>query len=295
MQVDRFDWPYKSRIKRILGPISSFFKLSEICRTHDIIHVQYHIGEYGPLFLPIMGIIKGKSKLVLTLHEIHKEHPCIKRLSEWSYRYADLLFVHTKEHRQEVPQAKIIPFGIRKISEGRIKGSRTEVLIPGFINRWKGHDVGINALEGMSIHLTILGKSYDEDYFKEIQALAAGKDWITIKEGFASSEEYDRAFREADLILLPYRKITMSAVLADAVAYHKPMVASDIPAFREYLGGIVPLAEPGNAEDFADKIRSALHDEDMVTRLNDLAQSNSWKNVARKTMGCYSEVMNEKK
>lgn len=302
-----FDWPYKTKSSRLFGPLTSFFRLRKICRDCDIIHIQYHLWEYGPLFLPVLWLLKGKARIILTLHEMHEGRGWVKSFHNLFYRAADLLITHTKYHKQSLPEKlqsriKVIPMGIKKVDSSIIKSDKIEILMPGFINKWKNHITAIKAVKSIvnnNLHLTIAGKSNDDFLLSEIKELCGHSIWATIKEGFLNSEDYDRLFRQADIILLPYKRITMSAILTDAIAYHKPVIASDIPSFRESLSGKCPLVNPDDVQDMTDKIDALVKDESARKDISDkfaiMAQLNSFKNLSRRLLKEYDLVLQSNK
>jgi glycosyltransferase involved in cell wall biosynthesis len=301
-EVHVFDWKYKSRISRMLGPITSLPAIIQAFRNYDLIHIQYHIGEYGPLFLPLLCFLKlfWKPKIVLTLHEIHEDYPMVVKFHNIFYRCADLLMVHSKRHKAALPQemkVKVIFLGVKKVFDSRTKSDRFLVLIPGFINRWKGHDIALKALKGLDVNIEIMGKVMDPLFFDELLELAADDKRVKIKQGFFSDKVFEEAFRRADLILLPYRKITGSAILSEALAYHKPIIASDIPYFKEILPKEF-LAQSEDVASFYDKISEAINNKEtrdyMIEETKRLASQFSWENLAKITQKEYLALTSDR-
>ena len=56
---------------------------------------------------------------------------------------------------------------------------------------------------------------------------------IELEEAYNPDEELDALYRQADICLFPYRDIYGSGALLMAYSYGKPVITSDIPAFRE--------------------------------------------------------------
>ena len=97
----------------------------------------------------------------------------------------------------------------------------------------------------------------------------------------------------SEIIILPYRRITMSAVLSDVVGMAKPCICSELPAFREYTKGRALFFKPGDHEALAGQIILLLENrklqETMISELRALAKEYDWKNVARSTLRLYKK------
>jgi len=76
--------------------------------------------------------------------------------------------------------------------------------------------------------------------------------------GFVPYETWWKYFSAADLILLPYRGGIGSGLFADAMAMKKPVIASNIPYFRDFAQnyGCIELAK--DDEDFQRVIKKAM-------------------------------------
>ena len=151
-------------------------------------------------------------------------------------------------------------------------GLRKKVLLFfGFIRPYKGLDVLIAAFRSIAqecpdISLLIVGQSF---YRHEDEADTKGrflqglpKDdplrsrivWI---DRYVPNEEVGRYFAAADVFVAPYLSVTQSGPLNIAYAFDKPIIASDLPAFRECVavGESGYMFEAGNADDLAKKIK----------------------------------------
>ena len=59
------------------------------------------------------------------------------------------------------------------------------------------------------------------------------EDTVDLIKKHIPDEELDALYRQADICLFPYRDIYGSGALLMAYSYGKPVITSDIPAFRE--------------------------------------------------------------
>ena len=111
----------------------------------------------------------------------------------------------------------------------------------GYQNRYKGTDILLEALKLLPFDVLqqtetyILGKTENglyEKYENDLDRLHIK--WIN---KYVSDDLLYNTIGKADLILLPYRKISQSGVLLLAMSYLKPILTSDLPSFKETLEG----------------------------------------------------------
>jgi len=71
-------------------------------------------------------------------------------------------------------------------------------------------------------------------------------------------EKWWKYFSASDLIILPYVAATGSGIFSDAMAMEKPIVASNIPYFREFAKSYGCIKLVDNPSDFPREIKSAI-------------------------------------
>ena len=111
---------------------------------------------------------------------------------------------------------------------------------------------------------------------------------------FVSDRELAAVFRRADLVVLPYRESEQSAVLTTALAFGKPILATDVGGFAE-LGDALRLVPPGDPGALQDGLRDLLADEQARSKLGaaagELAAGRlSWARVASDTRALYEAI-----
>ena len=114
---------------------------------------------------------------------------------------------------------------------------------------------------------------------------------------FITDPEVPAFFRRADLVVLPYREIDQSGVLASALAFGKPIVASAVGGFAELADehGAIRTVPPGDPAALREAIDELLRDE---TRRGALAAAAakaaagplSWDAIARQTLAVYEQL-----
>lgn len=129
---------------------------------------------------------------------------------------------------------------------------------------------------------------------------------IVIKDGFSGYVRFDlreipyslwwRYFSAADLILLPYRGAIGSGIFTDAMATGRPVVASDVPFFREIAEryGCIELAK--NDSDFPRAIKDAMkprRHRKMVRECKRYLKRNSWTEVGKRYKAFYNGITDD--
>jgi glycosyltransferase involved in cell wall biosynthesis len=74
-----------------------------------------------------------------------------------------------------------------------------------------------------------------EDYLGYLMSLSQEKDNIHVISKYLSDEEFDCWINACDVIVIPYREIWSSSVLARGKLYNKPIIAADIGGLRNQL------------------------------------------------------------
>jgi glycosyltransferase involved in cell wall biosynthesis len=191
------------------------------------------------------------------------------------------------EHLRDHPQERGLPPELGAV-EGPV------VLCFGLIRPYKGTDVLLEAfreLEG--VELWIVGMPRMP--LGELEALAARcRATVRFVPRFITDPEIPAYFRRADLVVLPYRAIEQSGVLYTALAFARPIVASDVGGFGEVAAetGALRLVPRGDAPALAEALAELLGDAGARERLAQAAASAaagiySWDAVAERTLAVY--------
>ena len=95
---------------------------------------------------------------------------------------------------------------------------------------------------------------------KDYPALMEHPEVFDLRIGTVASDDVPELFSEADFLVLPYRDVTQSGPLMIAYRYGLPVIASDLPGFRECIvpGETGFLFEPCNAEALAGVMEKVL-------------------------------------
>ncbi len=248
-----------------------------------------------PVHFPVLKFILScirlftKTKISIITHNVlpHERFFFDAYMTRSVLKMAHRLIVHSKEEAKKLlnivcinntPVVAFIPVFDQFVTYDDISSSvpffaglREKVLLFfGFIRQYKGLDVLLEAFHLFAQNhsdasLLIIGESF---YHQSGQTSAKEfflANWlpddpvrsqIVWVDHYVPDEEVSRYFSAANLLVVPYLSVTQSAPLQVAYAFDKPVIASNLPAFRECvsIGESGYLFETGNAGDLAAKI-----------------------------------------
>lgn len=236
-----------------------------------VLHVM---GLLAPLFG--CGVVQGlwfrlvSHRYVLTVHDVlpHERHTRYSRIvCGWAYRLPQRLVVHTPRMKERlvdefgvaaqrvvVMEHGIEPGGVPEGAADDAPPSAPPLLLAfGSVLPRKGTDLLLDALQDLpfAFRLVIAGPCNDDAYRQRLRGLLAThpqRAAIEWRDGFVPEAEMEALFREAALLVLPYRYIDQSGVLFQALRFGTPVLATRVGQFERYVTPEVgELAEAGSA------------------------------------------------
>lgn len=170
------------------------------------------------------------------------------------------------------------------------------VLFFGLVRSYKGVQDLVRAMGSLpeDVRLLIVGECYSDrrEIMGIISSLGLSRRirWI---DRFVRDEEIPLYFRAADVVALPYRHATQSAVAQIALSFEKVLVLTDTGGLSELVtpGETGYLARPWSPSSIAESILSAfqlLPDPRTAEKIRAMARSFSWENYARELMDALS-------
>lgn len=147
----------------------------------------------------------------------------------------------------------------------------------GYIERRKGQDVLINALESISqedlagSEFLLVGQD-SSTMAQELRERITEKPWIRMT-GTASRAEIHQILSTVDVLVCPSREDPMPTVCAEAMMHHVPCVISDSVGTAAYISDGVDgiIFKNGDAEGLRKKIVWCIHNKSAVKKMGNEA------------------------
>jgi glycosyltransferase involved in cell wall biosynthesis len=273
-----------------IGPGRARSLLREVAglRGADAIVLQYsrhHAWATGRRRLMELGLahLILRFRTVVVLHDL-SPLPTLDRVERWSLSLnlllARVVVVHGAHERARLPRwprrrrvATIAHFMEARMLPARDKARRAFGLEPselvlgilGWLYAEKNHAVALEAFALLepSARLWMIGGAApaSEPYAEQLLRLS---DRLGVRArveltGYLSEEELNTRLAAVDVAICPHLDAAASGSLATLLAAGKPVVASDLPAFREqqrYAGDLLRIVPEPTAEHIAGAVRS---------------------------------------
>ncbi|MBK7374184.1 MAG: glycosyltransferase family 4 protein [Ferruginibacter sp.] len=276
--INPFNWLRVGREIKKLGP--------------DIVVVRYWLPFMGPCLGTILRIIKKNkhSRIICIADNIlpHEKRIGDKPFTRYFIKPVDAFITMSEKVMNDLRSftstkpAKLVPhplydnFGEKITKEEareklKIKNEELIILFFGFIRKYKGLDILLNAMKLLqnrkpayrtgrpqtpNIKLLIAGEFYeDRKTYDELISRLGIRDSLIMQTRFIRNEEIRYFMCAADLVVQPYRNATQSGVTPLAYHFEVPMIVTNVGG----LPSMVPdnkaglVAEP-TAESLAEKI-----------------------------------------
>lgn len=242
------------------------------CNGYDVVHIQHEYSLFGKgsrFFREFIEDLRKntKAKIIITMHSVRNlnerlgllgfaKKMVFRIMNKLIKRYSDKIIVHTQSAKKilvdqygfDKNKVEVISMwapNLRTSAKKRLfEGDKKTLMCWGFIQPHKNYEAAINSMPKLSenICLAIVGSAHpsnsgrDEKYITRLRRLTQNlnlNNRIKIINKFLSNEELDKLVNSADIILLPYKRITASAVFYRSLAFQKPIIASPADFFEE--------------------------------------------------------------
>ena len=229
----------------------------------DVLHVQWlGLPRFDRLWLRRAA---RRRPTVLTAHEVLPPRTA-DQVDVWLDVFAmvDRVVVHSAGSGARLAELGVEPGKIVEIPHPVFESPNgtpvaaptgTTLLFFGLIRRYKGLDVLIRALPEVvravpEARLVVAGDALEPvEPLRELAARLGVADRIDWQLGYVPGDRIPALMASVTVVVLPYRRIEASGVLADAVGHGRPAVVSDVGAIGETVrrfdaGEAVPPEDP---------------------------------------------------
>jgi len=258
--------PLRTPAEYLLNPLNPLTWARTLRRLRqwqpDLVVMQW----WHPFWFPAWSYLgrgvrrlPGRPSLVYLCHNIlpHEEggrlsQAILPQLIRFTLRTANGFVTHSQSDKQIL--AQILPDHLITVSPlpVTVPEDRPLLLFAGFVRPYKGLDVLLDALALVQqpCHLLVAGEFWQGTAVYETQIAQLGiGDRVTLLDEYLSNEALAACLQRANVVVLPYRSATQSAVVQLAFGAGCPVITTDVGGLAEVVengrtGLIVPPEDP---------------------------------------------------
>ena len=307
--------PAIRRAVKLAEHVPDMLRYRRTCASAEVVHFQWlAVQQLDRLLLPGRhGPTGARRPLLLTAHDLLPREPLPGQLAGQRRLYDrfDAVIVHSEHGRRRlVGELSVDPSRVHVIPHGAfvhlagdldapappapMRTDKPVVLCFGLMRPYKGIDLLIDAWRGIDdAELWLVGMPRMDISALRSRAPAG----VRFVPRFVADEELPAYFRRADLVVLPYREIDQSGVLATALAFARPLLLSDVGGFPELARtGAARTFPAGDAVALHDALVSLLADPAARAAMTDAARTAaggvySWEQIGRSTLALYRSLL----
>jgi glycosyltransferase involved in cell wall biosynthesis len=247
------------------------------------------------------------TRRVLLCHNLadHERGAFRRFLTVGAFSAADAFLVHAEENRRELakrfPRRTVACLPLpapdaaadREAARKRLGVDGPLALFVGLVRRYKGVETLLAAapriVRESGARIAVVGEVFpDASFLTRLHRASPMADRILWKDQYVSEEEMGMWLAASDVVVLPYREVSGSAIAARAIGARRPMAASAVGGLKDIVvpGVTGELFPPGDAGGLADAVSRVL------TRgpgayapgLERAARENSWPRYAERIL-----------
>src|SRR4030042_115554 len=291
----------------------------------DLLHAQWWSPPLALIYFIVAFCFKIRGiPVVFTVHNVfqHERVPVYNMISRLLFSLGDHFIVHSLSNKGQltgyfyIPGDRISriphgPLGIhvrgdtdREMIRGEFGFNRKDkvVLLFGAIRPYKGIDTALHAFSDVvkqlpEARLLIAGRLWEKwDRYEDIVNDLNISDYIKKHFEYIPSDEVEKYFLAADLVVLPYQHFdSQSGVGATALAFNKPMIVTETGGLPELVAGRFYVVPPKGSTALAEKVIFCLKDSSLLARMSEesrqISREISWDVIALETLLVYMKVI----
>lgn len=316
------------------GAVSTPRDLATKLNLADLAHIQFQYPFFGGMqahrnwFIELIQAVHVP--LVVTIHELdlgEKDPFLVRAYKRWLNKNLfgrseiDRLIVHSSEYKKslvdlgiESGDIRVIPMWVPRVAQPEISpeqakselglGGKKLVTIFGFVVKRKGYDLALDSLPHWpeNTALLIAGGPHAGDYTGYFSHLKRRIEEEGLSElvkitGYLPEERVPIVMAATDVIAAPFLEMSSSWSMMYAIAYGKPIVASDLPQNRELAAQshCLVLFKTGDHQEFASVLSEVMRDQSKLEALSaaarEYAVSRTVADAADDTINVYRELV----
>jgi glycosyltransferase involved in cell wall biosynthesis len=242
-----FSLRYRQRDPRIIWQYCELL-LSIRKAKVDVVYVSFHGLPY---FFPVLFMLLDMKKVIYGAHNVSVPqgavHEGMMRAYQ-NYMFRRIKHYHVFSEYQLSIISRLLPaknhyyapfvLEERKPTNTCLSEKTIRFLFFGYIREYKRLDLLINAFQDLyksgfqQIELFIAGSCDNWEYYQSLITIDKG---IETRIDIIPETDIPALISSCHYLVLPYQDGTQSAVLNLAYQYNKPVITSDIDAFRQFV------------------------------------------------------------
>ena len=282
------------RVVPLISSWLSYFRVALFIKKEkfDKVIIQYDYLYYNllvfPFFLFLLRLFGFNPSLII--HTVASYSDFFRKTLFRLYHsylllFTKKVFVHTVNAKNKLLGSTVVkkpveivfhPILVRDTAPRVHRKGKIRLLCFGFIVWDKGTDIAIKAFgNARNVSLKFVGSipvypiRNKQEFLDEVKNLASQYKNIELVNRFVSEEEKADAYTWCDFVVMPYRSIEQSGIIAEAWSFQRIPVCSDIRALREDAGsgryGV--LFKAGDIDDLKKTVFSLAKDSRMQEKL----------------------------
>src|SRR5215211_5733880 len=121
-----------------------------------------------------------------------------------------------------------------------------------------------------------------------------GENVISLNLGYLDDTTMSKLFFACDAIIFPYKIVSVSGVMFDALAHGLPFIASDLRFFKEFADMGLGIVCKRNMQSFERSVSTlALAYDEYKTRVEQFSSKLRWSNIAKKHIEFFSGLISQ--
>lgn len=293
-----------SFILDVVNPVSWFKAARNIADSGArTIIIPWWTFFLAPCYLVILAVLKRRGVMAIFICHNFSDHESAfwKRwVSRLVLRQGDAFLVHSNSIRRDIFAALpakpclVTPMPVYDSYPRPLNNlprrAELELLFFGFVRKYKGLDLlirSVAALKREDWHLTVAGECWDDahDYLQLAKELGVD-DRIEFAFRYVTEADAAELISRADILVLPYRSATGSAVVPTAYHYNKPVVVTPVGGLPEVVeqnvtGFILPNVSVQALTDCFESLRAS-NCRQLAAGVSKWKLENSWEQLANR-------------
>lgn len=264
----------------------------------DLLH--FLDGEHTAQFLPrLAAAFPSKPRTIATFHQPAAILPSVfPRRSAVALDHAVMVASSQLAYfRDLLPEERlsVVPYGIDidffRPSGAPARTGKIRCLTSGsYLRDWKTYGEIVHALRGRpDIAFDVVSATAPE--FPGLPAVTVHRS--------VTDEQLRALYHQSDILVLPLLDATANNALLEGMACGVPIVASDLPAVREYATDACVLPVPQRADRFVEAIEALAGDASRRARMGQAGRERSlafsWPSIARRYEELYTRLASERR